>query len=76
MILKVLLVVAVIGIVYFIFFKKKPQRVSKEKKNEQDKPQANDMVECATCGVYSELNESILSNSKYYCSNECITKAS
>lgn len=75
MILKVLLVLAVIGIVYFMFIKKKPTKVSKEKKGSQEKPQANDMVECTTCGVYSELSDSILSNSKYYCSNECIKKA-
>ncbi|MEA2073023.1 MAG: PP0621 family protein [Campylobacterota bacterium] len=75
MILKVLLVVAVIGIVYFMFIKKKPAKVSKEKKSKNEKPQANDMIECATCGVYSELEESILSNSKYYCSRECVEKA-
>lgn len=75
MILKVLLVLAVIGIVYFMFIKKKPSKVTKETSKKKDAPKANDMVECATCGVYSELQECTLSNGSYYCSKECITKA-
>jgi len=74
MILKVLLVVAVIAIVYFMFFKKKPLESTKDDKKSSLKD--NDMVECANCGIYSELSESILSNAKYYCSSECASKAS
>ena len=77
MILKILLVLAVIGIVYFIFIKKKPSKVTKkESSKKKDELKANDMVECATCGVYSELQECTLSDAKYYCSAECVTKAS
>ncbi|MEA3228060.1 MAG: PP0621 family protein [Campylobacterota bacterium] len=68
MILKLLLVIAVIGIIYFIFFKKKTDKKSITDKNEQ----ANEMVECCVCGIYSEIDDSILSNGKYYCSNECL----
>ncbi|MEA1983668.1 MAG: PP0621 family protein [Campylobacterota bacterium] len=75
MILKILLVAVVIAVVYFIFIKKKPLKTPKETSSSQNKPEANDMIECASCGVYSELSESILSNSKYYCSSECVTKA-
>ena len=75
MILKVLLVVAVIGIVYFMFIKQKPSKVSKKSSKKKDELAANDMVECTTCGVYSELSECILSGSKYYCSSECVAKA-
>ncbi len=75
MILKVLLVIGVIGIVYFIFIKKKPtineKNQAKAKKNDI---KADDMVECATCSVYSEVSESILSSAKYYCSQECINE--
>ena len=74
MILKVLLVLAVIGVVYFMFIKKKPTKFKTSTKQKNDL-NANDMVECAGCGVYSELQESILSNSKYYCSKECVDKA-
>jgi len=74
MILKVLLVLGVIGIVYFMFIKKKPTIAEKEQ-TKKDDVKANDMVECSTCGVYTEVNESILSNAKYYCSKECVDKA-
>jgi len=70
MILKLLLVIAVIATIYFIFFKKKEK--SKVIKKDKD---ANDMVECSVCGIYSEIDDSILSNGKYYCSNECLREA-
>ena len=74
MILKVLLVLGVIGIVYFMFIKKKPTN-SENNSKRKDGVRANDMLECSTCGVYTEVGESILSNAKYYCSKECVDKA-
>ncbi len=70
MILKILLVIGVIAVVYFMFIKKKPITT----KNNDTKAQANDMIECAKCGVYVEVGEAILSNGKYYCSQECLNK--
>ena len=78
MILKFLLVIVVIAVVYFMFIKKKPIKntTTTTKKNKKDeKLESNEMVECATCGTYAELCESIISNNKYYCSNECVDKA-
>jgi len=76
MILKVLLVLGVISIVYFMFIKKKPTSLDKDTKAKKaDDIKANDMVECATCGVYTEVSESFLSGASYYCSKECIEKA-
>jgi len=77
MILKLLLVIGVTAAVYFIFIKKKPIRNAKSsKKNEKkEKLEANDMIECPTCGIYSEVSDTILSNGKYYCSPECVSKA-
>lgn len=76
MILKLLLVLAVIGIVYFIFIKKKPAKKTTDIKSKtKEKLQSNDMVECASCGTYSELGETIISANKYYCSDECVDKA-
>ena len=77
MILKLLLVIAVIAIVYFMFIKKKPiQNKTEPKQNKKsEKLEANDMIECPTCGIYSELSECVLSNGKYYCSSECASKA-
>lgn len=73
MILKVLLIIAVISIVYFMFIKKKPIQKSTNKNDE--KLEANDMVECAECGTYAEIHDAIISNNKYYCSNECVGRA-
>ena len=76
MILKVLLVVAVIAIVYFLFIKKKPISYYQQKPSKKDeKLESNDMVECATCSTFVEISETIISNNKYYCSQECVDKA-
>jgi len=73
MILKILIIGAVIAAVYFLFFKTKPE--TKLTKKESKKADAEEMVECASCGVYAEVEECILSNGKYYCSRECLAKA-
>ena len=75
MILKVLLIAVVIGVVYSVFIKKREPKPTEESSKRKDESKANDMVQCAFCGVYSELNECILSGSNYYCSSECATKA-
>lgn len=77
MILKLLLVIGVIAVVYFMFIKKKPiqNKTEPKKNNKKEKLEANDMIECPTCGIYSEISECVLSNGKYYCSSECATKA-
>lgn len=75
MILKLLLVLAVIGIVYFMFIKKKPAKNTTDINNKKkEKLESNDMVACSACGTYSELGETIISANKYYCSNECVEK--
>lgn len=77
MILKLLIIGVVIYTVYFLFFKTKPEAKVSKKASQKSKKQtdADEMVECATCGVYAELEECILSNGKYYCSRECLAKA-
>ncbi len=76
MILKALLVGAVIYIVYIMFFKQKSvEKNSTTTKKKEQKPQTNEMVECARCSIYVEISESILSSGKYYCSDECIKKS-
>ncbi len=75
MILKLLLISAVIYIVYIMFFKQKSVATTTKKQKKENKPQADEMVECANCGVYTEISECILSNGKYYCSDECIIEA-
>lgn len=68
-----LVIIALIAIVYFFFIKKKPI-VHQEKKTKEKKLESGDMVECPTCGVYTEIDDAILSNGKYYCSQECLEK--
>ena len=75
MILKLLLVIGVIAIIYFMFIKQKPLASKPSKKQKKKDDAIDEMVECAHCGVYVTLNEAILSNGKYYCSRECIIKA-
>jgi uncharacterized protein len=78
MILKLLLVIGVIAIFYFMFIKKKPslsQKQQKQKTQAKTADNVDEMVECTTCGVYVSVEEAILSNGKYYCSRECIVKA-
>ena len=70
MILKVLLVIAVIGIVYVIFFKKSSPLMSARKKDK--KLHGDEMVQCESCEVYVDISEAILSGGKYYCSQECL----
>lgn len=71
MILKILLVIGVIAIIYYMFIKKKP--LTKEKsRSKKDATYANDMVACAHCELYVDIDEAILSNGKYYCSQECL----
>ena len=71
MIFKLLAVVAVLFLVYLLFFKKgREQEIKKsEKKNENI---SDEMTECKTCGTFISKDEAILSNSNYYCSKECI----
>lgn len=78
MILKLLLVVGVIAFVYILFIKKKPAVKNSDKndnKTKKDEVQSNDMVQCSKCGVYCELDDAILSNNKYYCSQECVKES-
>ena len=71
--IKYLLVIAVIAFVYYFFIKKKPSKNIKKKKEKDSK--MNDMVECCECSIYCEIDDAILSGSKYYCSSECLQKA-
>lgn len=76
MILKLLLVVGVIIIVYFFFIKKKPAVTDCEnKKSKTKKDLGNEMVECSKCGTYCEIDDTVISNNKYYCSDECLKEA-
>ena len=73
MIMKLLLIIAVITAVYVVFFKKPV--TNKTKKNHANTTQNDsEMIQCSECGIYFETNEGILSNGRYFCSQECLNK--
>jgi len=75
--IKWLVVIGVISFVYFYFIKEKPTVTKKKQPTDtkKDNTEVNDMIECVVCGTYCEIDDMILSGSKYYCSQECLEKA-
>jgi len=69
MIIKLLLLGVVLFGVYLVFFKKNRETDIKNKKNDEI---TDTMVECPTCGTYVSKEDAILSNGKYFCSQECL----
>jgi len=64
---KLVLILIIGAIIYFLFFKKTlPKESDKPKKMNDD-----DMVECSRCGVYVNIKEAVIKDGKYYCSKEC-----
>jgi len=69
MIFKILAVLAVLFLVYLLFFKKNREQEIKKKKDESI---SDEMTECSTCGTFVSKDEAILSNAKFFCSQECV----
>jgi len=64
-----LLIFAIVGLLIYKFFGgrlPKTGRSPHEKKLDEDT-----LVECAKCGTYVTVKESIILHGKYYCSDEC-----
>jgi uncharacterized protein len=68
--LKILLFIGLITTVYYVFFAKKKVLTSPKNDNSMDEA----MIPCATCGVYIQAKEALMSGGKYYCCNECLQK--
>ena len=70
---KVLLLIAVVAIVYFLL-KNYQRAIARE--TGRDEPRtpavgtAEDMVRCAHCGVHLPASESFMSKGSHYCSEE------
>lgn len=73
MVFKVIAILAVLFIIYLLFFKKSRESDVglKEQKNSKDKIE-DIMEECPTCNTFVSKKEAILSNGKYFCSKECL----
>lgn len=71
MVFKLLAIIAILFLVYLIFFKKSRENNVTTKKKEDIE---DEMVECPICKTYVSKKEGILSNGYYYCSKECLLK--
>ena len=69
---KVIIVLIILGLIYF-FFIKKPSVIqeSKEKKDKTKQLDEETMIECKECGVYVSVKDSIIKDGLHYCSKEC-----
>jgi uncharacterized protein len=65
MLLKLVLLVVGIWLIYVIF-----RGYGKSLQKPQPEVAEEDMVRCAHCGVHQPKSESILSEGKFYCSQE------
>ena len=72
MILKLLIIVGIIAFVYFKFFHKPALKTPKGAKKKKTALDDEEMVQCEHCSVYVALEETLISNGKYYCSQECL----
>lgn len=62
-------------LIYLFFFKKKVVSTNQNKKN-NFKTDSQTMVECARCGTFVSVKESIIKDGKFYCSSECANDTS
>ncbi len=73
MLLKLLLIIGVIAAVYFFFFKSKSVE-TKEPASGGKSDKDEETVECAACGTYITLDDALIKEGRYYCSQECLEK--
>ena len=69
MIFKLIVLMAVIFLIYTIFFRKNRVGNLKDKKYDEI---TDTMVECPTCQTYVSKDDAILSSGRYFCSSECL----
>ena len=70
LLIKLVLLGVIAVAVYRAFGGKVPILDTHEKA--EDDPSGDTLVECATCGTYVTIKESITIGSKHYCSRECL----
>lgn len=66
MIGKLLIVVIIGALIYFLFIKKR-DKIDGSKKVEE-------LVPCEKCGTFVSPNEAVISSGKFFCSKECATR--
>ncbi len=71
---KILVVVVVLSLLFlWIKSSRKISKTENKQKNKKDDQQAlkSDMIKCAKCQTYIQINDSVMSNGKYICPNNC-----
>lgn len=67
---KLLIFLAIIVAIYFLFFRKKSVKNDAQNSDEI----SFEMVECATCRTYISKDEAIKKGNKYFCSTKCLSE--
>ena len=73
MIFKFLVLAAIIFFIYILFFRKNRLNTKKPTTNTDI---TEELVECPTCNTFVSKKDAILSNGRYYCSQECLNNKS
>ena len=69
--IKLLLLAIVLYVVYIMFFRKSEKLTNRSEKKDTN---IESLVECKGCGTFISPDEAIISNGKYYCSNQCLDR--
>lgn len=74
--IKYLITALVLYVLYIMFFRSKKDKIkgNPKSKDTQNSQNIESLVECDGCSTFISSDEAIISNGKYYCSNECIDK--
>jgi len=72
MLLKILLVIGVIAVIYFLFIKKPAITAESNEGKHTKKADDDTMVPCETCGVFVSVKEAFIKDGKYFCSKACM----
>ncbi len=72
MVFKILAIGAVLFLVYIVFFKKNRENIVNSNIKKEKEKIEDVMEECPKCQTFISKDEAILSNGKYFCSQECL----
>ncbi len=72
MLYKVLMLIAILFIIYLIFFRKSNKKtVTNKKRGRKPIPKGDIMIECKECATFANEDEAIIKDGKFYCSKKC-----
>ena len=66
MLFKLIILIVILFVIYNMFFKKKQKK--------RDSGSEEILIECAKCETFISRKEALISQGKYYCSEECLNK--